>query len=71
MGGPFFCHFNGLPVTGFQFAAVLNKAISFLGIKQVVRPNSFRICVTTHLCQRMLATMTLGPWAGGLRIAKF
>ena len=66
MCGTFFCHFNGLPVTRFQFAAVLNKAKSFFGIKQVVRPYSFRIRATTHLCQKNVGDndiMVMGRWA--------
>ena len=45
--GTLFCHLNGQPLTRFQFSSVLAKVIKSLGIKQVVRPHSFRIGATT------------------------
>ena len=55
---PLFYHFNGLPVTRFQLAAVLNKAMSFLDIKQVVRPLHFVLERPPIYVNRMLVTMT-------------
>ena len=53
--GPLFCHFNGQPLTRFQFSSVLAKVIKFLGIKQVVHPHSFRIGATTLACQQNIS----------------
>ena len=30
--GPLYCHFDGSPVTRYQFSAVLNKALKFIGV---------------------------------------
>ena len=42
--GPLFCHYNGLPVTRFQFSAILSKVVQFSSPNApVVRTHSFRI----------------------------
>lgn len=41
---PFFCHFDGSPLTTYQFNAVLKKALSFVGLKNAYfKSHSFRI----------------------------
>ena len=45
---PFFCHFDALPLTRFQFNAVLRKALIFADLGQAhVRAHSFRIGAAT------------------------
>lgn len=71
--GPLFCHFSGLPVTRFQFSAILAKAIKFLGIKQVVRPHSFRIGATTLACQQKICDndiRAMGRWSDSSQVFK-
>ena len=42
--GPFFCHFDGRPLTQYQFSAVLQKAVDFAGLTgRHIRSHSFRI----------------------------
>ena len=42
--GPLYCHFGGSPVSRYQFATVLNKALKFMGIdSRFIRTHSFRI----------------------------
>ena len=42
--GPLYCHFDGSPVTRYQFSAVLNKALKFIGVDtSFIRTHSFRI----------------------------
>lgn len=42
--GPLFCHFSGRPLTSFQFASVLNKAIRSIGLNpDYYKTHSFRI----------------------------
>ena len=39
-----YCHFDGSPVTRYQFSAVLNKALKFIGVDtSFIRTHSFRI----------------------------
>ena len=42
--GPLYCQFDGSPVTRYQFSAVLNKALKFIGVDtSFIRTHSFRI----------------------------
>jgi hypothetical protein len=44
LNGPLFCHYSGKPVTRYQFSSVLNKALTFMGIGNLmIRSHSFRI----------------------------
>ncbi|XP_038057145.1 uncharacterized protein LOC119728820 [Patiria miniata] len=46
--GPLFCHFDGSPLTAYQFNAVLKKALTFCGKGDLhYRPHSFRIGAAT------------------------
>lgn len=48
--GPFFCHLDGTPLSRYQFAAVLKKAIASLGIPaKFYQTHSFRIGSATDL----------------------
>ena len=63
---PLFCNFNGQPLTRFQFSSVLAKVLKFLGIKQVVRPHSFRIGATNLACQQNILDQdiqAMGRWS--------
>jgi hypothetical protein len=43
-GGPLFCHFDGNPLTRYQFAGILKKSLSLLGIdhsKQLAKQIKF------------------------------
>lgn len=45
----FFCHFDGSPLTRYQFSAVVKKAIDFLGIAtDKFKSHSFRIGAAEH-----------------------
>ena len=42
--GPFFCHFDGTPLTRYQFNSVLKRTVSLAGLKEHhIRGHSFRI----------------------------
>ena len=44
ISSPFFCHFDGNPLTGLQFNAVLQKVLNYLGLnKDRIKGHSFRI----------------------------
>lgn len=46
--GPLFCHFDGNPLTRYQFSALLKKSLSVLGIEQKsYKSHSFRIGMAT------------------------
>ncbi len=46
--GPLFCHFSGVPLTRYQFNAVLRNALVFCGLgEQHIRAHSFRIGAAT------------------------
>ena len=71
--GPLFCHFNGQPLTRFQFSSVLAKVIKCLGIKQVVHLNSFRIGATTLACQQNISDQdiqAMGRWSASSSVFK-
>lgn len=66
-GGQLYCHFGGNPVTRYQFAAVLNKALKALGIKDSdsFRTHSFRIGCASDLFEKGTSEqeiMRLGRW---------
>ena len=49
-GGTFLCHFNGSPVTAYQFNAILKKVLEFSGIQnKFYKSHSFRIGGATYL----------------------
>ncbi len=44
LAGPLFCHFDGRPLTRYQFTSVLDKAVKFAGFTgYCIRGHSFRI----------------------------
>ena len=46
--GPLFCHFEGTPLSKYQFSALLKKALLFLRIDQSgFKSHSFRIGMAT------------------------
>ena len=46
--GQLFCHFDGTPLTSFQFSAILKKALNVLGVKNGnYKLHSFRIGMAT------------------------
>ena len=48
--GPLFCHFDGAPLSKYQFSAVLKKAIGVLGLNpHRYKSHSFRIGMATTL----------------------
>lgn len=48
LAGPLFCHFGGLPVTRYQFNAVLKKSLSVVGVpSEHYKSHSFRIGAAT------------------------
>jgi len=50
LNGHLFCHYSGKPVTRYQFSSVLNKALTFMGISNLmIRSHSFRIGAFLHL----------------------
>lgn len=65
VSGPLLCHFNGQAVTRCQFAVVLSRTLTFLGIKEFIRSHSFRIGAATlssskNICDAEIKTM--GRW---------
>lgn len=51
--GPLFCHFNGSPLTVFQFRSVLKKALRFCGLDVArIKSHSLRIGGATDLYQQ-------------------
>lgn len=51
--GPLFCHFDGSPLTSYQFNAVFKKTLSFTGLKCChFKSHSFRIGGATSLFTR-------------------
>ena len=60
-----FCHMNGLPITRYQFCAVLNKCLSSLGIQAKYHSHSFRIGAASYLADTGVSASTiksLGSW---------
>lgn len=56
LSGPLFCHYGGKPLTRYQFAAVLDKAIAAIGLdKNFYKSHSFRIGAATTAFQRGLS----------------
>lgn len=58
-------HMNGLPITRYQFCAVLNKCLSSLGIQAKYHSHSFRIGAASYLADNGVSASTiksLGSW---------
>ncbi len=51
--GPLFVHYNCLPLTRYQFNAVLKRLLSLGGVQGVVRSHSFRIGAATYWSQKV------------------
>ena len=66
ISGNLFCHANMLPLTRYQFGAILSKAISHIGLSsKVYRSHSFRIGRATSLAISGVPSdqiMKLGRW---------
>lgn len=66
IGGPLFCHFDGKPLTRYQFSSLLNRALSTLGITNSRHTShSFRIGMATTLALEGLSDdhiKNLGRW---------
>ena len=65
--GPLFCHFNGKPITRYQFTAVLQKALNLAGIVDAARykSHSFRIGADSEASVHGVSNdkiMKLGCW---------
>lgn len=64
--GSFFCHFDGRPLTKFQFNAVLRKVLRFSGLDELrVRAHSFRIGAATTAAAvgvRVSDIQSMGRW---------
>ena len=64
--GPLFCHFSGKPVTRYQFCAVLNKVLNFMGIDaSLIRSHSFRIGAASSQFEKGVSEQeikNLGRW---------
>jgi hypothetical protein len=61
-----FCHFNGKPLTKYQFGAILKKSLEFAGVKGgVYRSHSLRIGACSTAIKNGLgesAVKTIGMW---------
>ena len=68
--GPLFIHFNHSPVTRYQFAAVLRKALQFLNLDSTrIKTHSFRIGAATWAASEGCSNETiqsLGRWRSGV-----
>ena len=68
-GGPLFCHFDCNPLTRYQFAAILKKSLSLLGVDHShMTSHSFSIgmattCVIAGIPDEQIKT--LGRWKSG------
>jgi hypothetical protein len=68
MLGPYFCHFDGSPLTQFQFNAVhvLQKALAFIGLEGTcIKGHSFRIGAASSAAQLRVAKtdiQSMGRW---------
>lgn len=64
--GPLFCHFNGNPISRFQFSAMLNKCLTKAGLNlQRFTSHSFRIGGASFLARNGHSTeeiMNRGRW---------
>ena len=64
--GPLFCHFNGSPLTRYQFISVLKKSLECIGVKHDrFSSHSFRIGRATSLAMEGISDieiMRLGRW---------
>jgi len=69
-GGPLFCHFDGNPLTRYQFAAILKKSLSLLGVDHTrMTSHSFRIGMATACAIAGIPDeqiKTLGRWKSGV-----
>jgi hypothetical protein len=68
-GGPLFCHFDGNPLTRYQFAAILKKSLSLLGVDHShMTSHSFSIGMATTCAIAGIPDeqiKTLGRWKSG------
>ena len=66
IAGPFFCHFDGSPLTQYQFHAVLRKVLVHLGLEGTrITSHSFRIGAASsasHLGVALDDVQSLGRW---------
>lgn len=64
--GPLFCHFDGKPLSGYQFSAVLKKSLCILGFDTTnYKSHSFRIGMATTLSLEGFSDsqiMSMGRW---------
>lgn len=66
--GPLFCHYNGLPVTRYQFSTMLNKAVKFSGLQSgsIIKCHSFRIGAATLASSQNISESVIkemGRWS--------
>ena len=66
--GPLFCHFDGQPVTRYQFSSILNKVVKFIGspLSQGIKCHSFRIGAATLATAQCVADSdikSMGRWS--------
>ena len=66
LAGPFLCHLNSKPLTSYQFTAVLQKCMRFLGFDtSTFKSHSFRIGYASHLYSTGVSEeeiMSKGRW---------
>ena len=64
--GPYFCHFDGSPLTQYQFNAVLQEALAFIGLDGArITSHSFRIGAASSASQLGVANndiQCMGRW---------
>lgn len=66
--GPLFCHFDGSPLTRYQFSSVLKKSLSAIGIFGNYKSHSFRIGMATTCALEGMPDdqiKYLGRWRSG------
>ena len=65
--GPLFCHFNGTPLTRFQFNAVLQKSLRFAQVpSDHIRAHSFRIGAASSAASAGISRARYAEWGDGV-----
>jgi hypothetical protein len=64
--GPLFCHFDGRPLSKYQFSGLLKKSHAVLGLAEAnFKSHSFRVCTTTTLAMEDMSDENIiffGRW---------
>ncbi|CAC5401663.1 unnamed protein product [Mytilus coruscus] len=59
---PLYLHFNGSPLTRFQFISILKKTLYFCGVKDHIRSHSFRIGGASHYSRMGASDSEIKKW---------